>query len=86
MLVCLHDCINDRECSCRGPHRATTADVSYVAPSGWTERLDDPGDDDSMKRFRFHMRENCPSIRVPESLTATDRPGSAARCPTCARE
>ena len=59
--------------------------MPYTPPSGWLERLDDPDQEESSIRVRFHRRSDCALINATASLVAVDRPGSAARCPSCAR-
>jgi hypothetical protein len=59
--------------------------MPYTPPTGWLERLDDPAEEESSIRYRFHRRANCSLIHGTAPLVSVDRPGSAARCPACAR-
>ena len=59
--------------------------MSYVPPSGWTERTDKPTDARTTVKIRFHSRNDCDRIRDPRALVAVDKPYHAPRCPGCAR-
>lgn len=59
--------------------------MPYTPPTGWLERLDDPAEETSSIRYRFHRRVDCLLIQSPDALVPVDRPGSAARCPSCAK-
>jgi hypothetical protein len=58
--------------------------VPYEPPPGWLERIDEPTDDTTAVRARFHLTRDCVRIRNPEGLVGVDRPYSAPRCPACA--
>ena len=58
--------------------------MPYSPPSGWLERLDDPADDLTRIRTRFHRRRDCQLVQGRHALVPAHRPGSAARCPACA--
>lgn len=58
--------------------------MPYEPPTGWLERIDEPDDDTTAVRSRFHLRQDCPRVRRPETLVPADRPYSAPRCPACA--
>jgi hypothetical protein len=58
--------------------------MPYEPPSGWLERRDDPTNEETSLRSRFHRRRDCERVAHPEALVTTDRPYSAPRCPSCA--
>lgn len=60
--------------------------MPYSPPSGWLERLDDPADELTSIRTRFHRRRDCPLLQGSDRLVPAERPGSAARCPSCASD
>jgi hypothetical protein len=60
--------------------------VSYEPPSGWIERTDEPTDDRTSVKVRFHSRNDCDRIKNPGSLVQVDKPYHAPRCPGCAPE
>lgn len=55
--------------------------MTYEAPSGWTERLDDT---EGAIRYVFHRQASCPRVRDRGALLRVDRPYSARRCTRCA--
>jgi hypothetical protein len=58
--------------------------MPYEPPSGWLERRDDPTDEATAMRARFHVRRDCERIKSPSDVVGVDRPYSAPRCPVCA--
>ena len=58
--------------------------MPYEPPQGWLERIDEPADETTAVRARFHLTRECQRIKDPEALVGVDRPYSAPRCPACA--
>jgi hypothetical protein len=60
--------------------------MTYAPPSGWVERTDEPTNELTRVKVRFHRRRDCERIQNPDVLVQVNKPGHAPRCPGCAPE